>query len=159
MHRLRPHLLLIPFLLALQGCFGGGAPVVDMQSIELTGVNDDAMAVVLNGSIVNPHSGECRLLQFEYVLSVDGRQVYRGRHAAEMTLSPGARREIALPASFPYSSVGWVSSALPDESSWAMSGSLVYLGRGVLSQTLLDLGYRPSVGYAAAGKLVLAPSN
>ncbi|HBZ96888.1 MAG TPA: hypothetical protein DEO57_03495 [Phycisphaerales bacterium] len=159
MHRLRPHLLLIPFLLTLQGCLAGGGPVVDVESIELTGVNDTAMALVLNGSIANPHERECRLLQFEYVLTVDGRQVYRGRHAAEMTLSPGAKRAITLPASFPYSTVGWIPSELPDESSWAVSGSLVYLGSGVLSQTLLDLGYRPSVGYSASGALVLAPSN
>ena len=159
MHRLTLHLLLIPFLLALQGCLAGNAPVVEVKSMEVVGVDRDAMALVLNGTVSNPHSSESRLLQFEYVLSVDGRSVFQGRHAAEMTLSPGVTREIALPASFLYSAAGWDASALPDDSSWTMSGSLVYLGAGVFSQTLLDLGYRPSVGYSASGRLALAPSN
>ena len=159
MQRLPLYLLLILSFLALQGCLVGDPPAVEVDSIELVAVGESAISVNLNGTVTNPHSSEMRLLQFEYVLSVDGRQVYQGRHAAEMTLSPGVKRQISLPAAFTYSDAGWEFDRIPGESPWTMSGSLVYLGRGVLAQTLLDLGYRPSTGYSASGQLVLAPSN
>tara|TARA_Y100000589_G_scaffold324283_1_gene360205 strand:- start:2977 stop:3456 length:480 start_codon:yes stop_codon:yes gene_type:complete len=159
MHRFTARLLLLPLLLVLPGCLAGNPPVVEVQSIELVGVDADAMSLILNGTVENPHASEARLLQFEYVLSVDGRQVFRGRHAAEMTLSPGVTRKISLPAAFTYVDAGWNAQELPDDSPWTMSGSLVYLGQGVLANTLLELGYRPTVGYSASGQLVLAPTN
>ena len=159
MQRMTGLLLLLPLLLGLPGCLSTAPPVVTVESIELVGVGEEAMSVSLNGTVANPHATEARLLQFEYVLSIDGRSVYQGRHAAEMTLTGGVTRTFSLPAAFPYAKAGWSPGQLPGESPWTMSGSLVYLGEGVLAETLLDLGVRPTVGYTASGDLVLAPSN
>lgn len=145
--------------MGLAGCLSLDPPAVAIKSIEVTGVNEDAMSVALHGTVSNPHSGETRLLEFDYGLSISGRSVYKGRHAAEMTLIPGANREITLPASFSFARLGWDNQSLPDTSNWSMSGSLLYLGEGVLAETLLDMGYRPTVGYSASGELVLEPSN
>ena len=145
--------------LGLPGCLALDPPAVVIKSIEVTGVNKDAMSVALHGTVANEHGGETRLLEFDYRLSISGRSVYQGRHAAEMTLIPGANREIMLPASFPFTELGWDSQSLPDTSNWSMSGSLLYLGEGVLAETLLDMGYRPTVGFSASGELVLEPPN
>lgn len=152
-------MLLLPLLFGLPGCLSMAPPVVKVQSIELVGVDSEAMSLALNGTVSNPHPSEARLLEFDYTLTIDGRAVYRGRHAAEMTLIPGVTREISLPAAFPYAKAGWSPQQIPDDTAWTMSGSLLYLGEVVLADTLLDLGFRPTVGYSASGQLVLAPSN
>ena len=159
MQRTAGLLLLLPLLLGLPGCLATTPPVVSVESIELVAVDEEAMSLSLNGTVTNSHQSETRLLQFEYVLSIDGQAVYRGRHAAEMTLTSGVSRDISLPAAFPYTKAGWSPGRLPGDSPWALSGTLVYLGEGVLAETLLDLGYRPSVSYSASGELVLTPSN
>ena len=141
----------------LSGCLSLTPPKVAVESIEVIAVSSEAMAVSLHGTVANPHASQVRLLEFDYSLSVDGRSVFSGRHAAEMALIPGADRKIMLPASFPYAKLGWDPQSLPDTSRWSMSGSLIYLGEGVLAETLLDMGYRPSTGMSASGELVLQP--
>ena len=66
-----------------------------------------------------------------YGVSMEGRSVYQGRHAAEMTLTPGATRGIVLPAGFTNAAAGLGPGSMPDSSKWSMSGSLLFLGEGV----------------------------
>ena len=138
----------IPFI----GCTS--APSITIDSVEVVGEHDAAAALVFNGTISNMHEQTLRLLEFDYTLSLHGRRVYEGRHAAEMTLTDGSIRTFTLPASFPllpqdYRGLGF----LPDSSHWSLSGTLVYLGEGVLAETFLDMGIRPSVGFDASGDL------
>jgi len=143
----------IPFA----GC--APAPSIVIESVEVVGEHDEAAALVFKGTISNSHVQTLRLLEFDYTMSMHGRQVYQGRHAAEMTLTEGSKRTFTLPASFPlllqdYRGLGF----LPDSSHWSLSGNLVYLGEGVLAETFLDMGFRPSVGFKASGDLQW-PSN
>lgn len=137
---------------ALSGC--APAPGIAIESVEVIGEDDQAAALVFAGTISNPHDQTLRLLEFDYTLSMLGRQVYQGRHAAEMTLTDGSKRTFTLPASFPllksdYRGLGF----MPDSSQWSLSGSLVYLGEGVLAETFLDMGFRPTVSFSASGEL------
>ncbi len=149
--------LLLLGLIPFTGC--ASAPSIAIESVEVVGEHDEAASLVFNGTISNAHEQTLRLLEFDYTLSMHGRQVYQGRHAAEMTLTEGSKRTFTLPASFPllphdYRGLGF----LPDSSKWSLSGNLVYLGEGVLAETFLDMGFRPSIGFKASGVLQW-PSN
>lgn len=150
--------LVLMLMTSLGGCVALGPPRISIDSIEINAASEDGLAVTLHGTIENPHNETIRLLEFDYSLAVSGRSVYSGRHAAEMTLIGGATRPIALPAAFTLASVGWSSSALPEQSRWSMSGSLLYLSEGVLAETLLDMGFRPTATYSASGVLAMQAS-
>ena len=135
------------------GCMTISPPTVKIDSVEVIGESDDASSLVFHGTVENPHQSTLRLLEFTYGVSMEGRSVYQGRHAAEMTLTPGATRRIVLPAGFTNAAAGLGPGSMPDSSKWSMSGSLLFLGEGVLAETLLDMGLRPTVGFSASGAL------
>lgn len=144
--------LLLLGLIPVAGC--APAPSITVESVQVVGELDGAAALVFNGTILNEHDQTLRLLEFDYTLSMHGRQVYQGRHAAEMTLIEGSKRTFTLPASYPFLKADYRGLGfLPDSSSWSISGTLVYLGEGVLAETFLDMGFRPTVGFSASGDL------
>ena len=129
-------------------------PIISVDSVEVTGRNEQAMALNYNLVLTNPNDKPIEPLEFTYSVSVAGRGVYQGRHAAEMTLDAGGQdRPLILPVVIPYERVGWSESTVPDSARWSMSGTLIYVDEGVFSETLLDLGYRPSTGFSATGEL------
>lgn len=145
-------LLILPLIL-LTGCFTS-APIIAVDSVEVVGRNDQAIALHYNLVLTNPNDKPIEPLEFTYSVSVAGRGVYQGRHAAEMTLDAGGQdRPMVLPAVIPFERVGWAESSVPDSARWSMSGTLIYVDEGVFAETLLDLGYRPSTGFSASGEL------
>lgn len=145
-------LLLLPLLL-LTGCLTS-PPIIAVDSVEVVGRNDQAIALHYNLVLTNPNDKPIEPLEFTYSVSVSGRSVYKGRHAAEMTLDAGGQdRPMVLPAVIPFERIGWADSSVPDSAQWSMSGTLIYVDEGVFAQTLLDLGYRPSTGFSASGDL------
>ena len=145
--------LLIPSVLMLAGCLST-PPMIAVDSVEVVGRSEQAMALHYNLVLTNPNDKPIEPLEFTYSVSVAGRGVYRGRHAAEMTLDAGGQdRPLALPAVIPYERVGWTDDSVPDSARWSLSGTLIYMDEGVFSETLLDLGYRPSTGFSASGDL------
>lgn len=145
-------LLLLPLLL-LAGCLTR-PPIIAVESVEVVGWNEAAMALHYNLILTNPNEKPIEPLEFTYSVSVAGRGVYKGRHAAEMTLDAGGQdRPMVLPAVIPFERVGWAESSVPKSAPWSMSGTLIYVDEGVFAETLFDLGYRPSTGFSASGNL------
>ncbi|MCH2134034.1 MAG: hypothetical protein MK116_09830 [Phycisphaerales bacterium] len=146
----------IPLLLVAMMCSGclTRPPAIGVDSVEITARNEQAMAVQFNMVLSNGNNRPIEPLEFTYNVSVAGRGVYKGRHAAEMTLDAGGQdRPLALPAVIPYDRVSWSEQTIPASVSWSLSGTLVYMDEGVFAETLLDLGYRPSTGFRASGEL------
>ena len=145
--------LLISPVLMLTGCLSM-PPSISVDSVEVVSRSDQAMALHYNLVLSNPNDQPIEPLEFTYSVSVAGRGVYQGRHAAEMTLdAAGQDRPLILPAVIPYERVGWTERTIPESERWSLSGALVYVSEGVFSETLLDLGYRPSTGFSASGTL------
>ena len=145
--------LLIPPVLMLTGCLSS-PPIIAVDSVEVVSRSEQAMALNYNLKLTNPNDKPLEPLEFTYSVSVAGRGVYQGRHAAEMTLDAGGEnRPLALPAVIPYERIGWSDSTVPDSARWSLSGTLIYVDEGVFAETLLDLGYRPSTGFSASGDL------
>ncbi|MDG2094987.1 MAG: hypothetical protein P8J89_06920 [Phycisphaerales bacterium] len=145
--------LLLSMCFLLGGCLTR-PPVIAVDSVEIVERNETAMALHYNLVLTNPNDKPIEPLEFTYSVSVAGRGVYSGRHAAEMTLDAGGqKRPLALPAVIPYDLAGWTNQTVPDSARWSLSGTLVYVDEGVFAETLLDLGYRPSTSFAASGDL------
>ena len=151
-HLVRLSLILILAVHAT-GCMTISPPTVKIDSVEVVGESDGASSLLFHGTVENPHQSTLRLLEFTYGVSMEGRSVYQGRHAAEMTLTPGATRRITLPAGFTNAAAGLSPGSTPDASRWSMSGSLLFLGDSVLADTLLEMGLRPTIGFSASGDL------
>ena len=84
-------------------------PIIAVDSVEIVERNETAMALHYNLVLTNPNDKPIEPLEFTYSVSVAGRGVYSGRHAAEMTLDAGGqKRPLALPAVIPYDRVGWI---------------------------------------------------
>ena len=132
-------------------------PTVTIESVEIVGQQDDATALLFHAHVANDHDHTLRLMQYEYTLVMGGASVYHGRHAAEMTLTPKSERRFTLPAAFPNAIAGIDSEVPTDASQWTISGSLLFIGDGVLAETLREMGYRPSVGFSASGVLQRPP--
>ena len=145
-------LLFLPVVLA--GCLTQ-APTISVDSTEIVARNHNAMAVHFNLLLTNNNNKPIEPLEFTYNVNIEGRRVYSGRHAAEMSLAEGGQdRPLALPAVVRFDQFGWSLVTLPVSLPWSLSGSLVYVNEGVLAKTLLDLGYRPSTSFSAEGTMV-----
>jgi len=145
--------LILVVAVHITGCVAISHPKVTVQSVEVVNETDDASSLLFHGMVENPHSETLRLLEFSYTVSMKGQSIYQGRHAAEMTLTPGATRQFTLPAGFTNAAAGLSSDAMPESSKWSMGGSLLFLGDSVLAETLLDMGLRPTVDFSASGDL------
>ena len=145
--------LLVPMFLILGGCFTQ-SPRIGVESVQVIAQNQNAMAIQFNMELSNPNDRSLEPLELTYAVSVLGKGVYQGRHAAEMTLDArGMNRALSLPAVIRFDQLGWTGDQMPAEAAWQLSGTLVYMNTGVFAQTLLDLGYRPSTGFSASGVL------
>ena len=144
---------LLSMCFLLGGCLTR-PPIIAVDSVEIVERNEMAMAMHYNLVLTNPNDKPIEPLEFTYSVSVEGRGVYSGRHAAEMTLDAGGqKRPLAMPAVIPFDRDGWTAETVPESARWSMSGTLVYVDEGVFAETLLDLGYKPSTSFAASGDL------
>ena len=150
---------LLPLPLLLAGCLAQ-SPGIAVDSVEVVARNRNAMAVHFNLLLSNDNNKPIEPLEFTYVVDVEGRRAYSGRHAAELSLAEGGQnRPLTLPAVVRFDQFGWTTATVPISVPWSLSGSLVYVSEGVLAKTLLDLGYRPSTSFTADGTLVTTTST
>ena len=138
-------------LLTLLGCTS--KPVIKVQA---QGVLDKHSAEAVSGTvpvaITNTSPREIELLEYHYTVAVDGGQVWSGRHAGELVLSPGLDRHASLPVVLKGT---WPKH---EPVRCRVHGSLVFIGNGVFDETLVELGYRPSASFEGAVELVPAQS-
>ncbi len=148
-----PSRSLIFVILALAGCSGVRPPAVSVTGIEIAERGADAIALNCLLELTNPGTISIELDEMRYTVAVDGVEVYRGRHAAEATLSGGSTRRIAIPAVVESARLGG-----PAPASWSVSGSLWYKAPGDLAQLLVDMKVqRPNTPFRGEGVLPSAP--
>lgn len=146
--------------LLLSGCSGYRVPEITVTEIALTEVTDDAVALAFALDIRNPNDEALQLHEFRYTLAVDGKQVYAGRRAPDVTLSAAATQQVTLPAVIPYHRLGWTAEARPAQARYALSGRLVYLVPSTFAKILFDSGARrPKASFSKRGQLAFAPAS
>lgn len=122
--------------------------------------SDAAATINLALRLQNPNNDPLELLEFDYRVDVDGKRVYSGKRAAQMTLARLATRDVVLPAVVPFDVVGggWGAGAAPPSANVRVQGTLRYIAPGAIEQTLFDTGVRrPSASFSGEQPLQASP--
>ncbi len=123
------------------GCTGIKSPTVEVISAALGEQTDEAITLRMGLRLRNPNNEPLSLLEFDYRVEVDGREAFRGRRSAQMTLSRLSTRDVEIPAVVTLGESGWHADALRSgQAQVRIHGSLRYLAPGAISQTLFDTG-------------------
>jgi len=140
-------------------CAGTKSPGVDVTGVHLGDVTDEGYVLHFDLRMDNPNIEPLELDEVHYSVSIDGREIYRGRRSAEATLSAGGGKTLRLPAVV--TPVEGGESAPPaGDVEYAISGTLWYLTPGELAEILFDSGVRrPSVGFRQAGAITLSSGD
>jgi hypothetical protein len=145
---------------SLAGCSGTRDPIVRVASAALGERTDQAATVRLGLHLENPNSDRLQLLEFDYRVQVNGRTVYEGKRAAQMTLTRLSEREMEIPAVIPFDRAGWPPGMAPTTADVRVNGTLRYMVPGSFSQTLFDTGIRrPSVDFHGEHTVALLPAT
>lgn len=117
---------------------------------------DEAAALNLDLTLVNPNAEPLRLQEFDYSLSVAGKTIFTARRAALATLPAQGQSQMVLPGVVRYDQTGWTAAALPESVDWSISGVVTYIAPGSVAEILFDTGVRrPSADFSAKGRVVL----
>jgi len=142
---------------ATPGCSTYRAPSISIGQAELVSETEEALRLDIALDLANPNSEPLELIRFDYSVSIDGVSVYRGKRAAEATLSASGGKRLVLPAVVRFDQVPWQASGRPAEAAWSIRGSLLYVTPGALAEILLDTGVRkPRARFGGAGRVRLA---
>ena len=134
------------------GCSIRRPPLIAVVGVTVAESTAEATALRFHLELVNPNPDPVRLREFRYALLVDGTPVYRGRRAAEATLSAGGTRQLAIPAVLASTAIG-----KPVELRYTLTGSLEYLSPGELAEILFDTGVqRTRVSFQESGLVILS---
>jgi hypothetical protein len=137
----------------------GQPPRVAVLSASLDESSAGAASIDIALQLSNPNDDPLPLIEFEYTVSLDGKQVYDGRRAALATLSKGSERTLTVPAVIIYEHTGWRagSGAQPLV---GISGTLRYRTPGTFADLLFDFGVRkPKVRFSGEQVLTSAPAE
>ena len=134
------------------GCSIRRPPLIALTGVTVAESTAEATALRFHLELVNPNPEPLRLREFRYTLLVDGTPVYRGRRAAEATLSAGGTRQMAIPAVVASTAIGTAV-----ELRYTLIGSLEYLSPGELAEILFDTGVqRTRVSFQESGMVILS---
>ena len=152
---MRRSLILVLLLVAAGGC-STQPPRVEVQDALVVDRSVEAMQIDFSLELFNPNEEPIPLLNCEYTLFVEGREVFRGKRAALTTLDRNGTRRIMLPAVIPYADANWPGAEAPESFRYRLTGELQYIAPGELAEILFDTGVRrPKVGFSAAGRLTV----
>ncbi|MGD9693365.1 MAG: LEA type 2 family protein [Phycisphaerales bacterium] len=130
------------------GCAGVKEP--DLRVVEARVAERTAEGVVMHFVVEgeNTNEKELPLLQAEYRVSIDGREVFRATRSPEATLRRKGVQRFVLPAAVPAQELG--SGAIR----WSLSGSVGYIAPERLAETLLDMGLpNPTTSVRGSGEI------
>ncbi len=139
------------------GCSIRRPPLIALTGVTVAESTAEATALRFHLELVNPNPEPLRLREFRYTLLIDGTPVYRGRRAAEATLSAGGTRQLAIPAVLASTAIGTAAGGQPVELRYTLIGSLEYLSPGELAEILFDTGVRRTrVSFQESGSIRLS---
>jgi len=133
-------------------------PSIETSSAKLVQRTDTASGMEIALTLTNPNADEALpLLDVEYRVALNGREVYEGRRSAQATLSPGSQRTLHVPAVFVHDRLhGHAQSG--ELTRVRIEGRLTYRTAGTMADLLFDLGVRtPKVRFSGEMMLDSAP--
>ena len=141
-------------VVVLAGCTGTKHPEIAVTGATIDQTTEHAATIRLALRLENPNNEPLQLLEFDYRVSVDGRQAYRGKRSAEMTLARQSVRDVEIPAVIVAPADDAGGAATLAETAFQVHGTLRYLAPGAIEQTLFDTGVRrPRVNFSGSGRL------
>lgn len=153
--------LLVTIALLVAGC--GAAPKVRpvaARPVVVAGPEGtpDAAGYLVDIELENTGEDDIPLERFDYVFEVEGVGRFSGRWVAFLTLPPGSRKRIEIPASMPLPADLAQQVDLSEPIVWRIDGGLRYQAPGLLGRILFDAGIRrPSKGFSGSGTFRLTP--
>jgi len=139
------------FTILLAGCSSTQAPRISIVDASVSEATDEAVVVSFLLKLENPNNQPLPLRDFEYSLSVDGKQVFQGRRSVEATLQQEADYTLLLPAVVPFRRLGGTTSGIH---SCVVSGQLSYVAPGQLAEVLTDLRWpAPTTNFSGAAQV------
>lgn len=145
-------LALAGLVLVSAGCSSAPPPQLRDATVRAAERTDAGQVLEFRILADNPGPEALPLREIDYTLSINGREVFKGRRSAEATLRRFGTQEIRIPAVIPAGSNGIPSG----EVDYTLVGSLTYISPGALAETLFDAEIRrPSVSFNARGTLPL----
>src|SRR5262245_26008692 len=108
--------ILLAAILTTSGCTTYRDPSIDVTGVRLAQLTDEAAALSFSLDLHNPNNDPLTLLYFDYHLSVDGKDVYSGKRAAETVLAALGSKQVTIPAVIPFEAARWPVSGEPDQS-------------------------------------------
>jgi len=123
------------FSLLMTGCSGTQAPTLAVTSATVR--ERTALGVVLDFVVVadNPNGDALPLQDVTYTVTRNGETVFTGTRSAEAVLRRYGQQEFTLPVSIALSKLPAGGEAGGE---YQISGSVIYVAPGALSQTLFD---------------------
>jgi hypothetical protein len=142
------------FAAILGGCSTYRQPAIQVQDARVTEQSDEAIAIGFELLVENPIKEPLKLLDLDYRLWVDGREVHGGRRSAESTLGGSSKHTITIPAVAPFNELDWTSASLPSEVTCRIEGTVTYLTPGEIALILFESGvWRPSSGFSHKARI------
>jgi len=140
---------------ALSGCTGFRAPRIEVLGAKVVEVTDEAIRVDIALDLINPNAEPLELREITYSFTIDGTRTFQGKRSAQATLPSTGANRLNIPAVVRFDRAGWETTR-PDEASWSVTGSLVYLAPGALAEILLDINVRtPKAPFRGTGTVAL----
>lgn len=130
-------------LLALGGCSGTQSPKLSVAGASIKERTDAAAVIDFIVEAENPNGDALPLQDVTYTVSRGGKPVFSGTRSAEAVIRRYGRQHFVLPASF----LAPAGEEVAGE--YEISGTLMYLAPGALSETLFDQALvKPEVSFA-----------
>ena len=141
----------------LNGCAAYHDPAISVTGAKLVETTDEALAVRFGLDLHNPNDESLTLLEFNYELKIDGRQVYSGTRAGETVLAIRGDKHVEIPGVVRFDRTGWSAGAIPPTARYEIKGRLTYITPGKIVQILFDTGVRkPRAPFAGSGEVELS---
>ncbi len=137
----------------MAGCSSVPPPRFVVQGVSVTEQTGEGMVLSFVVEGENRNNKALPLREVNYGLSLDGREVFRGRRSAEVTLSRFGARTITLPVAI---AITEDRPAPKGEVSYRFSGTVVYEVPGAFAETLFENRVRrPSASFSETGRLTI----
>jgi len=146
--------LLVGMGISLAACSSAAPPSFKVLGASVREQTEQGFVLEILIEADNNNAEPLPLRDVTYTVSVDGFDSFSGTRYPEVILRRYGRQEFVLPASFERKP----GQTLSEQSTYSISGSVMYLAPGALSETLFDQSIiKPTSELNGSGTLSLVP--
>lgn len=139
------------------GCQSATPPRLEHASATVTDRTAEGVAMSFVLDAYNDNEIALPLRDIEYVVVLDGREVFRGTRSAEATLRRKGVQQLKLPAVIALEPGQTPPGGVQE---FRLRGSMTYVTPGKLAELLFDTGVRvPTVGFSTQGQIDLGAAH